>query len=176
MSNVNVDNTKSQYFSPDGNFNQSAFSNNPSGCNTTLDIESGDGLPYLLHYYVPENVDKNNKVSPINFTDMVIGQTYSIIDTGLPWNGGFNTNWINIASTLTAPQNGLNFVCESNVNVEYTFINIANFDTVNSFSIINSIGIDYGLYGGSSLPENTNSIISMYKNVVAGKWYNLFLV
>ena len=170
-SNVNVDNTKTQYFSPDGKFNQSAFSNNPSGFNTTLDIESGDGLPYLLHYYVPENVDKNNKVSPINFTDMVIGQTYSIIDTGLQWNGGFNTNWINIASTLTAPQNGLNFVCESNVNVEYTFINIANFDTVNSFSIINSIGIDYGLYGGQSLPANTNTIVKMYNSVVVGKWY-----
>lgn len=170
-SNVNVDNTKSQYFSPNGNFNQSAFSNNPSGFNTTIDIQSGDGLPYLLHYYVPENINKNNKVSPLNFSDMVIGQTYSIIDVGLPWEGQFNTQWINIASSLTSPANGINFVCDSNVNVEYTFTDISSFDTINSFTIISSIGIDYGLYGGPSLPENTNPIISMYKNVVAGKWY-----
>ena len=170
-SSDNINNTKTQYFTPDGNFNQSSFSNNPSGFNTTLDVQSGDGLPYLLHYYVPENVDKNYKSSTINFTDMVIGQTYSIKDTGLPWNGQFNTDWLNISSTLTAPENGLNFVCETNSNNEYTFTDITNFDTVNSFSIISSIGIDYGLYGGSSLPENTNSIISMYKNVVAGKWY-----
>ena len=171
-SNVNIDNIKPQY-TINGNFDQSAFSNNPSGFNTVIDTQSGDGLPYLLHYFIPENINKNYNVLPINISDMVIGQTYSIIDTGLPWDGGFNTDWINLSSTFLSntPIDGINFICDSNANNEFTFTDISKFDTINSFTIINSIGFDFSLYGGPSLPTNTNPIISMYKNVVAGKWY-----
>ncbi len=170
-SQVNLDNTKSKY-TKNGVFDQSAFGNNPSGFNNVLDVNSADGLPYLLHYYIPENLEKNYVVTPVNFTDMVIGQTYSIIDTGLPWLNRFNTSWTYISSTLTSPVNGINFVCEETTNNEFSnFTDINSFDTINQFIINNSFGIDFGLYGGQSLPENTNPIVNMYNNVVVDKWY-----
>jgi hypothetical protein len=170
-SQVNLDNTKSK-FTKNGVFDQVAFGNNPSGFNNVLDVNSADGLPYLLHYYIPENLEKNYVVTPVNFTDMVIGQTYSIIDTGLPWLNRFNTSWTYISSTLTSPANGLNFVCEETTNNEFSnFTDISSFDTINQFIINNSFGIDFGLYGGQSLPENTNPVVIMYNNVVEDKWY-----
>ena len=170
-SQANLDNTKSK-FTKNGVFDQVAFGNNPSGFNNVLDVNSADGLPYLLHYYIPENLEKNYVVTPVNFTDMVIGQTYSIIDTGLPWLNRFNTSWTYISSTLTSPVNGINFVCQETANNAFSnFTDITSFDTINQFIINNSFGIDFGLYGGQSLPTNTNPIITMYNNVVEGKWY-----
>ena len=169
-SQINLTNVASKYVNKNGFTDVVAYANNPSGFNTTIDVASGDGLPYLLHYFIPENLNKNFVASPVNFSDMVVGQTYSILEVGLPWNGGYNTNWLNISSTLTTPTIGENFICESNVNTPYTFTDISKFDTVNSFIINNSIGYDFSKYGGEALPENTNDVINL-SDVVSGKWY-----
>jgi hypothetical protein len=146
-------------------FDQPAFTNNPSGFNNVLDINSGDGLPYLLHYYIPENVLKNYVPPVVPFSSMVVGQEYTVKSVGGLFQGSLNTNWHSINNTLTTPVVNQTFTCNSPLSlISYQTSDITTLTPDNSFIITESLGFDFSVIGGPAPPDSSgNPLIPLFE-------------
>lgn len=172
ISNYNINNLKNQVYTKDGKFDSHNFLNNPSGFHNTQDINTPDALPYILTYYKPENVNKNFIPEDENINTLVIGDKYSIKNLGQKlFDNSYDTNFINLSSTLTNPTLNENFTLE-HTNVNLTTADYTLITKDNTIIITNSLGFDYSLVNGPSLPDSSsNPFLSLQVNITANLWF-----
>ena len=103
-------------------------------------------------------------------SQMVNGKTYTIESLGKSWNGVYDTNWLGISTSLTAPSVGEQFVCEDNTSVQLAFGVESQIDTINTFTFTTSYGYDLSTIGGPFLPSYSNTPKNIYDNVKSHDW------
>ena len=101
-----------------------------------------------------------------SYQNMDLGGIYTIVNLGIPYNGGYDTNWQAMGGSAN-PQVGETFNCVGISNLSFTQDDLFNFELGMNLTVTNLGNIDWTTWGWN--PENNVA----YPDMIAGSAYTI---